>query len=67
MPIQQMVQAEVIVGVGAAARVLSVSRPTVHNYLREGRFPGAFQLPTGVWRIPLANIEVLRQQPFKDS
>lgn len=55
------VDVEVLVGVGAVARVFAISRQTVENYLRDGRFPGAFQLPTGVWRIPMADIEALRK------
>ena len=53
------IETEVILGVGAAARLLSVSRLTIHNYLRAGYFSGAFQLPTGVWRIPLTDIGAL--------
>ena len=55
------VDAEILVGVGGAARMLAVSRQTVENYIRDGRFSGAFQLPTGVWRIPLTDIEAMRK------
>lgn len=55
------IEVEAVLGVGAAARLLSVSRLTVHNYLKAGRFPRAFQLPSGVWRIPLSDVEALRR------
>lgn len=31
---------------------LGISKRTLTHWLREGRVPGAFQTPTGRWRIP---------------
>lgn len=61
------VPVERLVGVGASARLLSVSRQTVHHYLKAGVFQGAFQLPTGVWRIPLGEIEAVLGRPVVDA
>lgn len=55
------VEVEVLVGVGSASRLLAVSRLTVHHYLKASRFPGAFQLPSGMWRIPMSDIDAIRQ------
>ncbi len=57
-----------LVSVGTVARLLGVSRPSVRSYIAEEVFPGAFQLPSGHWRIPLAEVEaLLSKQPKKPA
>ena len=48
------------VSLGIAARKLSVSRATMLVYVKQGRFPRAFEPPTGIWRVPLADVEAMR-------
>lgn len=46
-----------------AAQRLGVGKPTVNRWLREGRFPNAYQLnpdiPTSPYRIPEQDIEAI--------
>lgn len=49
------------VAAGGAAEVLSVDRHTILNYLKRGIFPGARRLPSGHWRIPLAEVSKLTE------
>ncbi len=41
------------------ATVLRVDRRTVINYCQQGRFPNAFRLPGGGWRIPERDVVAL--------
>ena len=56
---------ELLSSVGDIANALSVTTLTIHNYLKSGYFPNAFQLPTGVWRIPVSDLDALRKRPAK--
>jgi len=62
MGLKTAINHEPVTGVSAVADDLSVTSLTIHNYIRAGFFPGAFQLPTGVWRIPVRDVKALRQK-----
>lgn len=48
------------------ATYLGVSRQTVHNWVKEGRFPNAFRVASLI-RIPNADIEAVKQPPIKEA
>ncbi|MBF8266152.1 MAG: hypothetical protein HW384_2016 [Dehalococcoidia bacterium] len=47
------------VGVDIVAQILHVNRYTARSYLEAGIFPGAGQLPTGVWSIPVVEVNAM--------
>jgi len=63
MGLKTAINHEPVAGVSPVAEALGVTSLTIHNYIRAGYFPGAFQLPTGVWRIPVSDVEALRNKP----
>lgn len=52
------------VAVGSAADALAVDRHTIQNYLKRGIFPGARRLPSGHWRIPIAEVNRIAEADY---
>ena len=44
-----------------AAQELGLARDTISKYCLEGRFPTAYQLGGGPWRIPPADLDAFRK------
>ena len=52
-------------GVTELADLFQVSRQTIHNWIEEGRFPGAFSAGDGRGRmvlVPASDVEVARKE-----
>jgi predicted DNA-binding transcriptional regulator AlpA len=47
--------------------MLSISRQTFYNLDKQGAFPNQYRLKNWMRRIPLADIEALKSQPFKQA
>ncbi len=58
---------ETLVAVGYMARRLGVNRLTARGYLARGVCPGAFQLPSGQWRVPVVEVEALIPQQAEQT
>ena len=52
--------------INEVAELLKIHRNTVSRWFAEGAFPNAINFE-GTKRIPLSDIEALKQQPFKKS
>jgi hypothetical protein len=53
------------ISTGELARRWSVSRYTIHRMCVDGRIEGAWQLPTGTWRIPYASVVAIEEKAKK--
>lgn len=45
-----------VLDVGEVAAILGVHRNTARAFCERGRFDGAYQLPSGHWRIPRESV-----------
>jgi predicted site-specific integrase-resolvase len=54
-----------LIGTAELARRWQVSRYTIHRMCVDGHIPGAWQLPTGTWRIPLTAVLAIEDKAKK--